>query len=1158
MNLLELPRDVIAQASTLSPWALLLVKVTLLLAAAWLVHFALSRANPRWRTLLWRGVAVGVAVLTVWSLGLPGVEIHMTPPAPIVAAPVAVTQPKDAERESAVVAADSEELPLDSSVSAEMTTTTPLSAANATADAAQAVESSSVTFSWRGVFVSIWACGVALLVVRLAMAYFRLLGLVKNSQIVPEEITLQTRRIAAALGCRQAVRVRSSREFAVPFLCGLWRPVLVLPERICQPLYRRQLPGILAHELSHVRSHDYGWNAVLEMMSILLWFHPLAWRIGSAHRGACDAVCDAVSAVHVGDVDAYCRTLARVALDGAGHCPAAGLAMARTCDVRRRIAVLQHRVFATALSRRAVVTVTIIGLLVIALFAGARIALAEMKQADQEVTKPVSMSAEEFGRLPAAEQRAILAREFQRRLEMVKNLHFETDTVVKLYTNRDGKPVEPLKQTTNFRFRYWLLGESFRVDRDTSVPTDAELSCSSSEAVNAEEGLGRNVSIWKEGKFPPQGQIVFPFESTDISRYAGWVLDKDGSRSPTGEDYLFRYLLNHKDQFEIEARVEGDKVRLTVPWQPAWAGAPGGSGRRVYLLDPRKGFLPIHCASRYDNSPTEQRRSWREETLAVEESRLVGDVWMPSVLRETSAHSLSPDEIEVLETKASRIESGAVKPSDIQVRFPEGMKVIDAIEGVEYVVDAKGNPAGPVKIARGWKQDPPAGWKKREPTSIPSMASKLSAADREMLGADEQQKQDRRKSLETPLAVLRSGSATATDKRIEAGLEILRTYKIGENEDLWAGAIREFILIGKPAVPQLIEELDRTEREETLRALGFVLRGINDRRAVPAMIRTIPRLLQPPRSDFGLLIQNDPELERFMREHDHESRRASTHLSYGRPIREMMSTLEKMTGQTLGWKEIGFVFLEGGAEQRRIKRTLFLELAQRWVDWWSTHWKDCVENEADAQLGLTRRSLEEYAKTVAAMPRQPQTDFPCGPKVVVDGVIQGLFIRSFEESPSQGFVDLDSGRHATPPADLVKSCADHEPSEKLLAWAEKEGVDWIYVAVTPPGGKPYYAIQPVGMKVWRIGNDRFDNLQKELRESKKLELPSSWEGPLAQVEEKGRQYNEKLTASFLFITREGVCGAVQIRSPMSSPLTPDAFAYTDGGVRYSFIYESGE
>ena len=67
MNPLEFLREILAQISTASPWALLLAKATLLLAVAWVVHFSLARANPRWRTLLWRGAVVG---LVLWPFGL--------------------------------------------------------------------------------------------------------------------------------------------------------------------------------------------------------------------------------------------------------------------------------------------------------------------------------------------------------------------------------------------------------------------------------------------------------------------------------------------------------------------------------------------------------------------------------------------------------------------------------------------------------------------------------------------------------------------------------------------------------------------------------------------------------------------------------------------------------------------------------------------------------------------------------------------------------------------------------------------------------------------------------------------------------------------------------------------------------------------------------
>ena len=231
--------------------------------------------------------------------------------------------------------------------------------------------------SWSVTLLGVWVLGVALLLVRLAIGCIGLKRLLRTSQAVSDEVFAEVGRIAAALGCRRDVQVRSSRQIAVPFMCGVRRPVLVLPQSMCLPDYRRQLPGVIAHELAHVISNDFAWNAAMQSVTILLWFHPLAWRIGSTHRAACDAVCDAVAASYLGDAAGYCRTLAQVALAGAAPLPALGLAMARTCDVRCRIAALQRRVFAAALSRRAMTGAATFGLLASALLAGARFVRAE-------------------------------------------------------------------------------------------------------------------------------------------------------------------------------------------------------------------------------------------------------------------------------------------------------------------------------------------------------------------------------------------------------------------------------------------------------------------------------------------------------------------------------------------------------------------------------------------------------------------------------------------------------------------------------------------------------------------------------------------------------------------------------------------------------------
>jgi beta-lactamase regulating signal transducer with metallopeptidase domain len=367
MNFIGFLSNGFAMVSTTSPWALLLMKATLLLAVAWLIFFALARTNPRWRTLLWRGVIVGLAMLAVGASGLLSLNIRVAAPAPSATMQSPSRQLIAAGNNSAV-------LPY---------ATLPPKAEHASVEMGMAVPQTAVEvrpatvsmpwLSWSVILLGIWGLGVMVLLIRITLSYRTLARLPRASQAVPEEILTEARQIAAALGCHCAVEVRSSRHYPVPFLYGLRRPVLVLPERMCQPEYRPQLPGIIAHELAHVRSRDFGWNISLQAISILLWFHPLVWRIGSAHRAACDAVCDAISASYLGDVQAYCRTLARVALEGAASFPAAGLAMARSCDVRRRIAALKKKVFAAAPSRRTVVVAALFGLFASALLSCTRL-----------------------------------------------------------------------------------------------------------------------------------------------------------------------------------------------------------------------------------------------------------------------------------------------------------------------------------------------------------------------------------------------------------------------------------------------------------------------------------------------------------------------------------------------------------------------------------------------------------------------------------------------------------------------------------------------------------------------------------------------------------------------------------------------------------------
>ena len=210
-----------------------------------------------------------------------------------------------------------------------------------------------------------------------------------------------------------------------------------------------------------------------------------------------------------------------------------------------------------------------------------------------------------------------------------------------------------------------------------------------------------------------------------------------------------------------------------------------------------------------------------------------------------------------------------------------------------------------------------------------SMASRFSPADRKRLDAEKksfEEKNDREKTaFETALKAMRSSAAL--DERVEAGLKALRTGPIEIDNDFkpWASIIRELIEIGKPAVPKLTAELDRTEQDKMLRNLGFVLRGIGDPRArwrvsapfpgcckIPATTGFPSRVTRSLRNSCGSTITSTGESRG-------NPPAGLCIISYGTPLREIMPALEKITGRGDAWRELRFVYPGGGREQQRLQ-----------------------------------------------------------------------------------------------------------------------------------------------------------------------------------------------------------------------------------------------
>jgi bla regulator protein blaR1 len=94
---------------------------------------------------------------------------------------------------------------------------------------------------------------------------------------------------------------------------GWLRPVLLLPPAAAMGLTPTQLEAVLAHELAHIKRHDYLVNVAQVVIETLFFYHPVVWWTSHQIRVEREACCDDVAVQACGNAADYARGLAALA-----------------------------------------------------------------------------------------------------------------------------------------------------------------------------------------------------------------------------------------------------------------------------------------------------------------------------------------------------------------------------------------------------------------------------------------------------------------------------------------------------------------------------------------------------------------------------------------------------------------------------------------------------------------------------------------------------------------------------------------------------------------------------------------------------------------------------------------------------------------------------
>jgi len=1151
-----------------------------------------ERLPPRWRFLLW-GVVLA-RLLFIATPASPWSVFNLARWNPVPSARPLAERPANASFTPVPYTADSPtgqhdtnvELPR-SADAAPDSTLAPMSApadlpAVSSGTAQESIPSIKVLFDavWNTrILSSIWLAGCSLLGLRLLATALVLRRRLSGCRAVTDTAILNLLETARRqIGLKRTPALLVTPECVSPCIVGTWTPKIVLPESVVTQLSHTRLRHVLAHELAHLVRGDLWTNWLLLTARILHWFNPLAWWTVREMQAEREAACDDLANAALGEADrsAYAATIVELAASLVPSAIAPGLIglFASTGRLQARVERLVRVPSVTAL--RAPIAASL--LLGVALMGLTDVMPGAQAQAPKDAAPPSTAKEE-----PKANSHTVSGHCFDQSDRKALG-----GITVRLYRveGRTSPPVEIDKTVTDVNGRYTFAGlepprPEGHLDRlnygvfgfADDLPIGISFFHFHEDKEVVEIWMAREKStlsgkvIDDEGQ-PVAGATVLPYYVSDrpIPSLLSTTTDAEGrfeldnlgvNKWPDGSAVSTNFTVLHPDHPETSGKADSlpADVVVTLPrgchvtgtvadivtgqraagavvaarrldeWGESFVATDATGRFRFVLPEGRYDFL-ADAMERVCIAVTD-RECQAGEKVELPAFKLIGGGFISGqVINTVTGEPVTVSEfggpIMLGLLGPSQPSGRAIAPMRLAAVDKTGRFILRAAPGENfpYFVNIRG-----VRMAWDTQKQPPVVVKEGETTAYDMLITPEVPPEQKLTEA--------RKLVEAL-------SKKPFDRTAQIILEFRKLNHTVDECELWCLLMRELVAVGNKAVPQLCAELDQTTDDRLLRRLAFALRAIGDARAVPALIRAIPKTLLPSSSDYGLNV-SDKELMDFMQTHDLDQGKRKQYFDLGRPVREIISALHDLTGQNFDDAELFGMSLSEDPRRQVMQRRIYWRQAQRWQTWWEAN---CRKFTKDAAYQTVNLNVDDEPL--------PPASQALGPTARLFGEITGAVLSpAIEQGLYAGyFYDLDTGRQPNWPAGIPRDDAAGDAAQ-LANWASQSGVDLMCVTRRSPDGTATYVLRALGMKVWEISPRDLRNLDRLIAAGTLPEGRPVGE-LLMHYDTQSRQFVSDADAAFLYVTREGNMGLIQTtdRITRTADLSGTASSPTSGGVGF--------
>lgn len=272
--------------------AVLWQSTVLIFLVALVLHLC-KRLPPAIHCWAWRLVALKLLVMPFWAIGVPVLTPAAVPPA--ASTPAIDTRSASTGQPTA---SPTDGFPASKAADFEPRATPPRQETNPP-----------LPIAWQSMVAVAYAMIVGLQLGRLVWQRRQLGQLLRTTEPAPNGLAQLVADCSTELGLRRPPDTRTTAAEISPFVCRIFRPLLVLPASLAEAA-GLQLRPIVLHELAHIRRRDLAWRLVMEFTRILWWFHPLAHWVAYRESLERELACDQLAMLHANfNAADYARTL---------------------------------------------------------------------------------------------------------------------------------------------------------------------------------------------------------------------------------------------------------------------------------------------------------------------------------------------------------------------------------------------------------------------------------------------------------------------------------------------------------------------------------------------------------------------------------------------------------------------------------------------------------------------------------------------------------------------------------------------------------------------------------------------------------------------------------------------------------------------------------